>query len=60
MDKWIRIVSENGQIWEDGVKKRNSQHQDIVPSDVEGYIVLSAGGKVRFVSDHEMIEAVAE
>ena len=59
MSKWIRIISESGQIWEDGIKKRNSQYQDIVPDNAKGYIVLS-GNQVRFMSDHEMIEAVAE
>lgn len=50
--KWNRVVSENGKVWIDGIKKRNPS--SVIPENAKGFIVTDDKGNVKFISDEDM------
>lgn len=52
--KWFRVVSQNGVIWIDGVKKKNWPFKDIVPSTANGFVVITDDGP-QFIPDEKKL-----
>lgn len=54
--KWNRAVSIGGEVWVDGVMKKNFP-KNIIPENATGFIV-SKGKNIKFISDENMSKSM--